>query len=225
MKWSEELNDIVTALQESLDDDEFVALMDRANESKAPDTVLREAYSTLVAEGADVTPTQILAIVAEQDERIAKAGMRIEEVYGPVQDPRTREVKEVLLGYELSREIDGRKLYSGVSGAWGVRYAGIPWPSYERARSAAIILLDVEAERPQEYPFAVKRYVCLYVAAGIKPATATAQINVRMSLEETTKMDAIVRGLRSQNVEVEKNKPVDSYAQALRYLLSQVSLP
>ena len=212
--------DVMTLLEEMLEESELTELLDRASLSDDPQAVFAEAYNAIV--GDDDAP------VDETQGRMKQYGLTIEKIESTTTNRRTREKMTVLLGYDIKRDDGiGATRWMGKTLSLGHRHQSLPFDSEADAIAAARIWMNLQEETGEEvdYPTPVMRTIKLpFCIMDDENSVGRIQLHVKLTLEESTKMIALLRGLRAKNVEVEPGVGVSGYGSAFKYILSQIEL-
>lgn len=200
--------ELVSALSVILPDDELFELIERSDAASDPVAVLEKAYEKATSTSVDIEAMMTshrLAIVEVTAKRQNKA----------------REVVDVVVGFELQWHNGEHYLYAGKTLSFGPRYKAIPFDSIGDAKRAALVWIDLQSEQ-SSYPATVRKRLKVPVVTGLPAPKTGSQVNWKMTIEETAKMDGILRGLRSANAELEPNSPVASYVDALRWIVRKL---
>lgn len=205
----DEKEKLIGAISVLVDDDRLIEIMEQADAADDPVALLQQEYHALTANG---------------DAKSSSAeDVEIVPVILHVVDQRTREMTELTTGYELKRMVGDMAVYAGLTLSWGPRYKSVPFPTVDDAERGARVWRALESQRIIQTPV-IRQTLVLHVAQEIREQTKPQQFNVRLTLDETRKMEAILVGLRVQNEELAPKNPVDSYPDVLRWLLSQIQV-
>jgi hypothetical protein len=134
-----EREELILRLQDLLNDDTRLCdVVDQADQTKNPNTFLRQAINDLHASQAD-SPQPL---VEGDSELLARHGVSVVPFYtrdwSTDRQTRQRQVIDVLAGYQLERVIDGSPLRRGPASGWN-RVHGMAgaWPTRSAALRAA----------------------------------------------------------------------------------------
>lgn len=200
--------ELVAALSVILPDEELFELIERSDASSDPVAVLQSAYEIAASTSVDV------------DAMMTAHRLAIVEVTAKRQN-KDREVVDVVVGFELQWHNGEHHLYAGKTLSFGPRYKAIPFESISDAKRAALVWIDLQSEQ-SSYPATVRKRLKVPVVTGLPMPKSGSQVNWKMTVDETAKMDCILRGLRSANAELEPNSPVASYVDVLRWMVRKL---
>lgn len=130
------------------------------------------------------------------------------------------------IGHVISRSKNGRISYAGRAMAWSPsKTSGIPFASHGDALSAATAYADAIERFAAQPTFAVSQVTVRIPLAPMddhRPMFPT-KVSASLDLHETMVLDSLRRALRAVNAESRPGQPVDSNADAARWLLQQIN--
>lgn len=210
------MSETLDLLEEVLDENELAALIEKASASKDPEAVYREAYDKL---GEDTAPKEVDTLPEEMEKR----SISVEQITRIEVNQDTGEEEIKLEGYDIRIVRGSSVLWMGKTMSPGPRYNSIPFSSVDEAHDTVRIWIRTQEENKPQYPRAVWRTVRIPVSVGEEMPKSGTTTSVRFSAEETRILNAVVRGMRAENLEIDTNKPVDGFNKAFRYILNELS--
>lgn len=202
-------DELIAALSERMEDADLMELIDRADHAESSIEVLRSAYDAILGPPCDGD--------------LSLSGVEIVPVMINALDQQTKQIVEIVSGYELAREERGSRVYCGVTLSWGPRYKSIPFRTVADAENAIRVWMDLQVER-QKRPPVIRHVIAVHVAHGLESNKAGVSTTIKLTSEEVGKLEAILYGLRAANMELAVNQPVDSYQDVIRWLLRQIKI-
>lgn len=199
-------HDMIAALEQHMDDEALIELIDRADSTDNPCAVLQEELEKL---------SQPLPMQLDND------GIEIVPVIRRMVDVRTGDHRDIIDGYHLKRTVNGTELYSGTALDWGPPCNRTLFKTVVDAQKGVDVLLDLERHRVKVLKTR-RRSITFHVPIELpKKEMNGVTFSVRLTTEETLKMESLLTGLRITNEELAPNSPVDSYPDVLRWFLKQ----
>jgi hypothetical protein len=210
--------DVIELLSDLMEDSDFTELMERANAAKNPSAVLEEAYNRLMEETDSHSASEVKSPIQE---RMELAGMTVEEIEGSVRNFDTGEMEPMIVGYDIKIVSGNVTLWMGKTLSPCARHRYIPFGSRGEAIKAAVVWMDLQDEKPKYPPVSWFRLRVPFCRGEI-PCKSGSNVSIRLSAEEVTALNGIVRAMRAENLEVDENKPVDCYNKAVRYIIKDL---
>lgn len=142
-----------------------------------------------------------------------------------------KQQRTVTIGYVIVRtrtqgDDRQRALFAGRAMAWSSsKVSGIPFPSHADAINAATAYADAIERFAVQPTFAISQVTVRVPLAPIdeqRPIFPT-KVSASLDVHETSVIDSLRRALRSVNAESRPGQPVDSNADAMRWLVQQLA--
>ncbi len=209
-QYAERRQQLIAALSMMVSGDELSELIETSEEKADPVAYLEAEWDRVSSSGTSV------------QDKLTEAGIDIEEVTGKSIDVRTGKEVVAVVGYEITKVIDERKQYAGITLQFGPRYRSVPFRDREHARQGALVWLDVQREQGEQINI-VRKWIRVPMADNQPLPKQGMQLNWRMTPEETRTFNRVLAALRRQNVELEPGKPIISMNDVLRWLEARLA--
>lgn len=211
-----------SALALIMPEDEFLALIERADSHADSLQLLLDEYQKRASEETTLAPQEP---VTDDEAAIERSGLFVQSVERTYFDPMDRQTKSMAVGFIIGRKIGSAVTYAGKSMAWHHSpHSSVPFASRDEAMGAAKTYVSILDQYVNEKTYNVTQVLVeVPVSTDDQSIRYPTRVTVELDLEETKMMTRLRLALRSLNAEPRNDgKPVDSNAAAVRWLLRKI---
>ena len=194
--------------------------------SASKDALEQEYEQAAAQSSAGEEAPQVVPDPAPPSGLLQRNGLHVEDVVATRSYP-NKPPQEVCVGYVIVRSQDRRVAYAGRALAWSPsKTSGIPFETRDDAVAAAMAFADALERFATQPTFAVSQVAIRIPIAPVdeRRTICPMKLSVPLDHQETVLLDSVRRALRAVNAEPRPGMPVDSNADAIRWLLRQVGL-
>lgn len=154
-------------------------------------------------------------------------GLTVECVQGTFPDMKSGQLVKYIRGYEIVRREAGQPVrFAGQVLRWTSHHPGDLFQSESNAKAAATAWAALRKQRESQPVLGATEVIIRAVYCPAEPIPDRKQeLHCHMTIEETHKMNAILRALQELNVHLELGKPVRSLVDVFRVILKSFPSP
>lgn len=205
--------DTLTALGAVLEEHELLELIEQSESEDDPQQFLDEHLAELTANGK-----------CNADEVLEKWGLSVEQNFRhhvPTNGP----AEHLPHGYKIVMQKETGQNFTGVTLTWQRSpYIVAPFENEADAKAGALSMAYDMEKSSYIRSLAIRMQLIKMPVARVEKPSKGQKVQTVLTADQIHRLEALNVALRAQNAQVEPGKPINSYADVVRWMINQLSV-